>query len=106
VSDSFIGALPAEAARDGRWDVQCARCGSSIEHVTCNSCDEYGMDGHDCGEDTCCCPEPVDNMTCRDCGGTGGWWRCLSAGGGVDWCQANPLPGREAARGSTPEWYR
>ena len=106
VSDTtFIGALPASAARQGEWDVQCARCGSSIEHVACTSCDENGMDGHDCGEDTCCCANPEGNVACYVCGGRGGWWRCLSSGRD-DWCSANPLPGRESVTGSTPEWYR
>ena len=83
-------------------DYQCARCGSSIEHVECDSCDEFGMDGHDCGEDCCCCEHPVDNVPCAVCGGKGGWWRCLS---GWEWCMANPRAGRDDVRTGTVEEY-
>lgn len=69
----------------------CQRCGSSVMWEDCDSCDE-GMNGHDCGEDTCCCLEPEDNMACDICEGQGGWYVCLSS---AEWCRNNPLPGRE-----------
>lgn len=32
-----------------------------------------GFVGHDCGEDTCCCLNPQDNILCQVCDGEGGW---------------------------------
>lgn len=55
----------------------CPKCGSSMSWVDCGQCDEFGMDGHDCGEDYCCCLYPEDNMICDTCGGDTGWWICL-----------------------------
>lgn len=48
---------------DGRVWVECWQCGGE------------GSDGHDCGEDTCCCLWPEDNVTCDICLGKGGWYR-------------------------------
>lgn len=71
---------------------RCARCGSSCEFVRCGNCDEFGYSHHNCGEDSCCCLYPDDNVVCSWCDGRGGSWHCIS---GPDWCNANPLPGRE-----------
>ena len=54
----------------------CQRCGSSMEWVTCDTCGGEGVDGHDCGDDTCCCLYPEENIVCDICDGEGGWWRC------------------------------
>lgn len=67
----------------------------------CDVCDD-GYDGHDCGEDCCVCLDPEPNVVCDVCRGRGGWWACLSS---VDWCRANPKPGREKILHSTPEWF-
>jgi hypothetical protein len=40
--------------------------------VICGQCVD-GYSGHDCGEDTCCCLEPEENMVCDTCNGAGGW---------------------------------
>lgn len=40
--------------------------------VDCWNCIE-GLTGHDCGEDTCCCLHPEDNVVCDICNGEGGW---------------------------------
>lgn len=32
---------------------------------------------HHCGDDTCCCLEPEDNVTCDTCHGKGGWFQCF-----------------------------
>lgn len=69
----------------------CARCGSSMTWVDCWNCED-GYSHHDCGEDTCCCLYPEDNVTCDICRGRGGWWVCLSS---ENWCQDNPMPGYE-----------
>lgn len=37
----------------------------------CGECDGDGL-YHDCGEDTCCCANPDDDLiTCEHCNGTG-----------------------------------
>lgn len=40
--------------------------------VECDYCGGSGVDGHDCGEDVCCCLNPEDNLVCQFCGGKGG----------------------------------
>jgi len=44
------------------------------EWVYCWKCDGEGFDDHDCGEDTCCCLYPEDNVPCDICMGMGGWF--------------------------------
>lgn len=83
-------------------ECQCARCGSSMYREDCDGCGGTGYDGHDCGEDTCCCAYPDDNLPCDMCSGAGGWWVCMSS---PDWCEAHPLPGREATKRHTVEWF-
>ena len=78
-------------------DAQCARCGSSVHYVRCWDCGDEGVTHHDCGEDTCCCLHPEDNVVCETCGGDGGSLHCIS---GPEWCEANPLPGRELVKSS------
>lgn len=82
-------------------DVQCARCGSSCDYEPCDNCED-GYDGHDCGEDVCCCLYPEENVLCDICDGHGGWNRCLSS---REWCEANPLPGREQIERGQLEWF-
>lgn len=82
-------------------DCQCARCGSSCEYRRCDSCED-GYDGHDCGEDTCCCLHPEENVVCQICDGDGGWNVCLSS---PEWCEANPLAGRESVQRGAIEWF-
>lgn len=53
----------------------CPECGSDMDWEDCpNCCDGYI--GHDCGEDSCCCLDPEDNVICEICGGSVGWWIC------------------------------
>lgn len=54
----------------------CAACGAEMGHVHCERCDGDGVTGHDCGEDSCPCVDPEDNLRCDVCDGEGGWWRC------------------------------
>lgn len=87
---------------DGKdYDCQCARCGSSGDYEDCDSCED-GFDGHECGEDVCCCRYPEQNVPCDICRGHGGWWRCVSS---PEWCNANPLPGREDVSRGEFEWF-
>lgn len=66
------------------WEVHyeggppCAVCSSHTEWERCYQCGGEGLDGHDCGEDTCCCLDPEDNEPCDVCGGEGGWWTCCA----------------------------
>lgn len=40
-------------------------------YETCTNCGGSGFVGHDCGEDTCCCLYPEENIFCEICVGTG-----------------------------------
>jgi len=82
-------------------DCQCKRCGSSMSFEPCVSCTD-GLSGHDCGEDTCSCADPDDNVQCSECDGEGGSYSCLSSD---EWCEANPRPAREDVERHTPEWF-
>jgi len=37
----------------------------------CWNCAGTGFTHHDCGEDTCCCLDPEDNVRCDTCEGRG-----------------------------------
>ena len=43
------------------------------EWTTCWDCGGSGYTHHNCGEDSCCCLYPEDNVTCDTCNGEGGW---------------------------------
>lgn len=60
----------------------CQRCKCcELVPEDCDACGGEGVCGHECGEDTCCCLDPEENMACDWCGGRG-WFRiCL---GGCD----------------------
>lgn len=89
--------------QDGReYDCQCARCGSSMDYEQCDQCGGEGYDGHDCGEDCCACRYPEENVLCDICRGRGGWYCCPSSD---EWCEANPLPGRENVPRGAIEWF-
>lgn len=93
---------PDEMYKSGlEIDCQCARCGSSVDSELCDYCDD-GYDGHDCGEDCCCCLYPEENVLCQYCDGTGIWHRCMSS---PEWCEAHPLPGREQTVSGELEWF-
>ena len=77
-------------------DCCCARCGSSAAFVRCANCCGEGELGSDCIDDLChggeCIHGDSGQLRCDWCRGAGGWWHCLS---GPEWCNANPIPGRE-----------
>lgn len=94
--ESIIAQTPPSDDRD--WENQCARCGSSVHRVRCESC---GGDG--------CLPEEDDGLdfhegddTCETCNGAGGWWICLSS---EEFCNANPAPGRLLFVRGAIEWF-
>ena len=55
----------------------CKKCGSDIAWEDCENCGGSGFDGHECGEDTCCCLYPEDNVPCDWCDGKGGHYVCF-----------------------------
>lgn len=56
----------------------CRRCGCcEVVWKDCVHCGGKGLDGHDCGEDCCCCLDPEENLRCDMCEGRGGWKWCL-----------------------------
>ena len=48
----------------------CPQHGCDVQWEDCSSCHE-GHVGHSCGEDTCCCADPVPNVVCQSCNGAG-----------------------------------
>lgn len=54
----------------------CAECGAEKEYVDCWNCGGEGLTDHDCGEDTCCCLHPRDNVSCDICDGEGIYLVC------------------------------
>jgi hypothetical protein len=86
------GCAPLPDGRDATREA-CDRCGSSATWVACDFCGGDGFDGHDCGEDSCCCADPEDNVPCGSCSGKGGWSMCLAD---EEWCKTHPLPAPRA----------
>lgn len=79
-------------------DAQCARCGSSVDSERCHEC---GGDGWVFGsedEDVCDC----GTTQCWACNGNPIWHRCMSS---PEWCETNPLPGREQVQRGKIEWF-
>ena len=64
--------------RETHWGQEpyCKVCGSGVFWQECEHCDEYGFTHHDCGEDTCCCRTPENNVVCDVCDGKHGWYVC------------------------------
>lgn len=75
-----------------RTPSECTRCGGSLEWLRCSNCGGEGVSYHDCGEDSCCCLHPEDNVECDWCHGEGGALHCANS---PEWCEENPLPGCE-----------
>lgn len=93
---------PKEWYRKGvEIDCQCARCGSSCVRVECEEC---GGEGSHFGEEL---GDPLwydddEIVTCFTCRGEGGWHWCCS---GSEWCNANPIKGRENVERGKIEWF-
>ena len=95
--------MPTERSAEKECtEYRCKRCGSSLDWEECWNCGGEGVAGHNCGEDCCCCADPVDNIGCDICQGRGAFPRCLSS---PKWCEANPRSGMESVPRSTPEKF-
>lgn len=95
-----------EMYRSGlKIDCQCARCGSSCDYEHCTNCED-GSCGSDCIDDLChggeCIHGDSGFIPCDICDGQGGWNYCMSS---LEWCEANPLPGRESVQRGAIEWF-
>jgi hypothetical protein len=90
--------------RDGReYDCQCARCGSSVEWEQCGACGGEGITAPgELYEQDPLWYDPDDYQNCHQCDGDASWGICCS---GAEWCEAHPLPGREAVKRGTIEWF-
>lgn len=100
-ANTFIGAAPPNDSRE--WECQCARCGSSMDFENCSDCCGGGeTEPGELHEYDPLFYRMSDTRPCYGCGGTGGDWWCLS---GADWCEANPLTGRENIPRGTVEWF-
>lgn len=53
------------------------QCGHEKYWVDCWNCGGDVYVDHDCGEDTCCCRYPEDNVVCDICNGRGGFKVCI-----------------------------
>jgi hypothetical protein len=92
--DRFIGDHPPDSFyRKGvSIDCQCARCGSSMGSERCG-CENGYVEF---------CEEEYRVEPCFDCNGSGVNHFCLSS---EQWCNANPLPGREDVPRGKIEWF-
>lgn len=54
------------------------KCGQQKLYLDCWQCCGEGFSHHDCGDDTCCCLDPSDNVTCDICKGKGGYHVCAA----------------------------
>src|SRR5215472_12276763 len=79
-------------------DCQCARCGSSVDSERCDQCEQGGVDVFDDDPDGF----DTDGHVCDNCQGNYVFHTCMSS---PEWCQANPLPGREAVERGKIEWF-
>lgn len=98
MSDSHIG---LEAPKDGRkWDYQCARCGSSLIWERCCVCGGEGVE--DVEDDENFWYESGTCVPCSQCNGQASFPCCLSS---IEFCEMNPLAGREHIKRDTVEWF-
>jgi hypothetical protein len=95
MSDYAEPIAPRQPQDGRRWDCQCARCGGE------------GNLGSACIDDLChgrdCIHGDSGLIPCDICHGLGRLPpRCLSSS---EWCEANPLKGREGTSRGELEWF-
>lgn len=101
IQAEVIGDKPPNDGRE--WECQCARCGSSVEWERCGSCGGDGITGPgELYEQDPLWYSPEDYENCHQCDGESSWAFCCS---GAEWCEANPIPGREAIKRGEIEWF-
>ena len=76
---------------------QCARCGGSCDWKDCYECEDGYIDRH--AEDPLWYGHEL--YDCQCCLGRGGY----VCGNSPEWCEANPLPGRESINRGKLEWF-
>jgi hypothetical protein len=91
----IIQAYPPADGRD--WSPSCARCGGECKTWDCEECDD-GFVEEDWGDDVVA---EIHDVPCETCDGHGFWWYCANT---PEWCEANPLPGREGVERGKIEW--
>lgn len=91
---------PAGRPEGHEYDIgpSCPTCGADLHWEDCDSCGGEGADGHSCGDDTCCCRYPVDNVRCGQCEGYGGWHQCYERHEGQRCFLPSELPKDAAAQ--------
>jgi hypothetical protein len=57
-------------------DQVCEKCQNEKSWRDCWNCGGDGFSDHDCGDDSCCCLFPEDNVECDICSGEGGFRVC------------------------------
>lgn len=85
MSNSENAQVPTENVAAKPVRKVCEKCGDELQWRTCWDCGGECVTHHDCGEDTCCCLDPGDNVTCGTCYGGGGWKQCRACYTGSDW---------------------
>jgi hypothetical protein len=92
---------PREFYKPGhRAKCQCARCGGMCEFIDCwNGCEDGYLNLYE--QDPLWYDDEYDTP-CDICNATGGWWTCCN---GDEWCQANPMKGREGMARGQIEWF-
>ena len=95
---TYIGPHPPPEmyAADLEIDCQCARCGSSCDSDDCECVDLCYLDED--GNET----DDYDYDECDVCDGWRYIMQCMSS---PEWCEANPLPGREGVERGKIEWF-
>lgn len=93
---SFLTSEEADRLFGSDRDVQCGRCGSTLDFEDCDACCGEGVNVWE--DDEGCEIEEE----CEQCGGDGFWSSCLSSD---EWCQTHPLPGREGTDRGEIEWF-
>lgn len=74
-----------------------------MEWETCPWCGGEGMtDPGELYEQDPLWYDPDDVEPCHQCGGEASFPICLSS---KEWCEANPIKGRETTGRDTPEWF-
>lgn len=72
--------------------LMCPTCGCcALVPEDCDACGGDGVCGHDCGEDTCCCANPEDDVVCDYCMGRGWFHVCIGG------CEGGKIHGELAA---------